>query len=191
LKGFPLDCLSGATVVAVNDAVFKLPWAAAVVSVDSTWIQRRQRDLDWFQGERYFGIESGMEDLVQIPATLLVWKNSQGLTTDPKQLYSPCSSGYAALNLAFLKYARRIVLLGYDYRNPGSHWFGDYAWTTGADDQLYELWAQMYDSTRFQLQRARVEVVNANLESAITAFPKSSLTEVKDELERTHCQASV
>ena len=87
-------------------------------------------------------------------------------------------SGFAALNVAVLKGAKRIVLLGYDYRvsrdrhhyhdgyaqwfDPHNHWAG---------------WAKQFDHIAARLDVLDVRVMNASPDSAITTFPRCTIEE--------------
>ena len=92
-------------------------------------------------------------------------------------IYRGATSGYAALNVAALKRARRIVLLGYDYGLiDGRHHYHDaYPWHHSANDQSMPVWARQFNSAAQACRELGIEVVNASPSSAIDAFPKMSI----------------
>lgn len=174
LSGFNLNVLSKRTVICVNDGVLKLPWAYAVVSADIPWMQEREKEIASFRGHKYL--------VATYPrrhnATWLLKVRGPGLSGLPTEVNLGGSSGYAALNVAFLAGAKTIHLLGYDYYQPGSHWYGRYPWSNSADEKLWQKWAEAYTTTLPQLNAAGVTVYNYSLNSRVTAFPKRSLAEI-------------
>jgi hypothetical protein len=173
LVGFDLTRLEGRTVLVVNDSVRHLPSAQAVFSCDRNWAAHRVDTLLAFSGEKYLavGYETSHPNIRN-----LVRSRAQGLSRDPSAV-CVCSSGYGALNLAFLKGARTIFLLGYDYRDPGKHWHGERGVSPSRAAGL-ALWAHQYETTVVPLREAGVQVWNANPLSAVNAFPKISLSEI-------------
>jgi hypothetical protein len=173
LTGFNLDTLAGRVVVAVNNAVYRYPTAAAVVSVDTTWIESNASILRMtgYQGEMVFGVPEHDNPPDSVDATWLRWKQAGEISLISSTLHSPSTSGYAALNYVLLKRARNIVLLGYDYCRAGEHWWGNYQWSSGSDDALYSIWAAQYNSIVPVIKSLGVNVWNSNPNSRVTAFP--------------------
>ena len=89
---------------------------------------------------------------------------SGGLSDDPKVLHTTGSSGYAAINLAYLKRAKRIYLLGFNY-----------------DRFPFTKWVNGYETMLPQLEAAGVQVVNCNPDSQLPFFRKV----------RWECQSSI
>jgi hypothetical protein len=171
LANFDFGQLVGRIVVAVNNAVYHYRASAAVVSVDNTWIERNASTLAFgFAGEIVLGVPEEQEP-VDLPVTWLRWKQRPGLSLNTEVLQSPSTSGYAAVNYAVLKGAKQIVLLGYDYCQPGEHWYPPYEWQSGADEGLYAIWAKQYNSMLPTLNSLGVEIWNSNPNSQIKAFP--------------------
>ncbi len=115
-------------------------------------------------------------------------KNAKGLSSDPSLIHHGHGSGYSLVNLAYLKGAERIVLLGYDlkYANDynghtqeiGStprHYFGEYPselqhWPkvqvkNGVHVELLDLYRSI-------AKQGLVEILNATPDSAIDCFPR-------------------
>lgn len=198
LQGFDLNRLRGQVTVAVNDAALHAPWATALFSLDRNWIQKRrdpqqvhQTDgtiIDWcgitgFPGEVHLAVADDFDFAQAIPNAnyLLRVRSREGFSAEGDRIFmGGGNSGFGAFNLAFLKQAARVVLLGYDYCSAGVHWHDGYPWTRAGHqyNPLYYRWAKQYTLCIEQLQRAGVKVLNASATSAITAFPKISLSEV-------------
>lgn len=174
--GFDFDRLRGKVVVAVNGAVARLPWATACFSADRTWINNSREMLRGFVGEIYFAIAE-TDPLLQEKVHYLRRSRSTAFSTDPTIVHVPSTSGYGALNLVYLKGAREIILLGYDYCGVG-HWHGMYAWKSSTDQAVWSQWATCYRSTLGQLQAAGIRVINASPDSKIDAFEKCGLEEI-------------
>ena len=86
------------------------------------------------------------------------------------------NSGYAAINLAVLKKARRIYLLGFDMvptAKDKTHWHDGYPWNNGSSIVYYSRWAKLFDTIAKQLPDG-VEVINANENSGIDSFKKTT-----------------
>lgn len=95
-----------------------------------------------------------------------------GLSDDPGALAIHGTSGFAALNVAYLRRAKRIILLGFDLTPGRCHDAHD----CGAEQiSAYRRWAQMFDQALPQLRRAAIHVFNGSRASAITAFPRMSI----------------
>lgn len=181
LKGFDFGRLSGRTVVAVNDAAIHIPSATALFSLDLTWIANRRQLLAEFAGEKYVAVPEDYDfsQAVDGVTYLRRIRIRQGLSyTNHEIAMGGGNSGFGALNLAYLKGAREIFLLGYDLCDSGSHWHLGYAWGSGKHDALYRKWAQQFDMVAWDLAKMGVRVWNASLISAITAFHKVRLEDV-------------
>ena len=90
-----------------------------------------------------------------------LWGYGKGLSNDPEHIKTGCNSGYAALNLAYLKGSQEIHLIGYDM-NP-------------ADNDQYQFWAPLFLDTVEQFKVRGTKVLNHNPSSSIDAFPRVPL----------------
>lgn len=110
---------------------------------------------------------------------ILRHEGQDGLSLNPEGLATGQGSGYQALNLAALAGAATVLLVGYDNR-PGddgrNHFFGEHP---DGSSQAYDVWGKHYRAVAPLLERAGVRVVNCTPNSAIDAFPRSTL---EDEL---------
>lgn len=155
--------------LAVNDAIFLLldssdcdcpTPAPAVFSLDPGWLCRRRDFLSHYQGEKYCAVplETFPEVLGIRGMTYLHLDTDNGLNEDPRTLNAGGNSGYAALNLAYLKKAKKIYLIGYDMYPQ--------------DNDRYEFWMPRFRSMVDQFQQMGIAVLNLNPRSYIDAFPK-------------------
>lgn len=154
------------SIILVNDA-YKLlterqlnTWRVALFSVDPDWVQGHRRLLARHLGETYVAVDgypecSGIDGVVYLNRM-----HEAGLSDDPAYVCTGGNSGYAAINLAYLKGARTIRLVGFDM-HP-------------AENPMFAEWAPMFRSMVYQLRKKDVRVINHNLRSFITAFPKET-----------------
>lgn len=168
-RHFDFSRARGAVLV-VNDAIFLVALqglATAVFSVDSNWVRRRRVFLDSFAGEKYLAVplETFPECGGVRGAAYLRWSHQAGLSDDPGAVCTGGNSGYAAINLAYLKGARVIHLAGFDMED--------------ADDRFRQ-WIPRFRTMLPQLSARGVTVINHNPRSAIDAFPREDLKAMSD-----------
>lgn len=162
-RRFDLDRLSGKTVLAVNDAVDILPGAirpaAAVFSLDNRWIRRRRDFLSRFPGEKFLAVPlETWPDCAGIPgAVYLGWSHQNGLSENPGIIATGGNSGYGAVNVAYLKHAQVIHLVGYDMHPQ--------------DNEQFLHWAPRFRAMLPQFKQRGISVINHNPDSSIDAFP--------------------
>ena len=188
LAGFDFTLLKGKTIVALNDGFLKLPNAAAVISIDPRWINHRRKELALFRGEKYFILPTEYDgrsskiagvDAFHVSGHYLKQLTEYGLSDIADTIHVRGNTGYAAVNVAYLKGARLIYLLGYDFYDHQNHWFGNYSWKSGAQSHTYDVWASDFTTMLPQLDACEVNVVNVGERSKITAFPRISLSAFK------------
>jgi hypothetical protein len=174
LVGFDFASLADiGHVLAVKEAVFDLPFAEACVSIDAKWFRRRTQALTDQPVPLFQAADEAWNGHVIPTATYLRYRRGDGLSDDPAQLAVYGSSGYSALNYAYLRGARRIVLLGFDYRSTdGLHHYARYEWhgATNLNGRYLPTWAAGYRTTQRQLADRGVTVINANPTSALDAY---------------------
>lgn len=174
LRGFDFTRLAGRRVLAVNEALVNLLSVDAVFSLDNNWARHRCSEMSMFRGEKYLAVQEFYWPYVDQSATMLQRIRRPGLSDDPGAVHICGTSGYGALNLAYLKRARQIFLLGFDMAGSG-HWHPEPGW--GGAIPL-EPWAAAFDVAAEQLRTAGVHVVNCSPASTIRAFEKISLEEI-------------
>jgi hypothetical protein len=106
-----------------------------------------------------------------------------GLTTHPDVIHNGRNSTFAAMNLAYLFGARRIVLVGLDMKkgpvthehpNGKQHFFGDHPKSL-SNDLPFELCIEHFGVLAGDLERANVTVFNATIDTALTCFRRATL----------------
>jgi hypothetical protein len=161
---------SSAPAIAINNAYEVAPWAAILYGADLQW-------WEWHDGAREFEgirITTDIKAAARFNLIYMPGDRREGFSLDPARLsYGPerCSnSGYQAINLAILGGARRILLIGYDMRvvNGAAHWFGEHP---NGQRSPYAAFVRGFDTTREQVIRLGVEVVNCTPGSALKAYP--------------------
>jgi len=151
-------------VLVLNDAVYRIPEryhkSVSFFTLDSRWVRRNREFLNSFAGEKYVALplDTFPECAGIKGVTYLQWAHFGGLSDDPAFVCTGGNSGYAAINLAYLKGAQQIQLFGYDM-HPDDH-------------VLYEQWSPRFRSMIPQLKKRGVTVINRNPDSYIDAFPK-------------------
>lgn len=183
LRGFDLGTLRGRSIWAINDADRWSDARSTTFSADRIWIERHKEYLQHNQG--YLDIEG----LYEGGPIILAWDGEppsgypyalwisrhrgNGLAADG---VNASTSGFAALNWAVRCGAKRILLLGYDYRSDGPHrhWYDEEEPPPepGRAVDLWPQWVGAFDEALPELQALGVQVMNGSPESAITAFPK-------------------
>jgi hypothetical protein len=125
----------------------------------------------WLKGGEGF---EGHPQVRQIP-----FSGQVGLEQKSTALRHGSNSGYAAINLAFLFGAEKIILLGYDMKCEGEqrHWHArPDGW--GAEyfnNVLQHEFLPLFDFLIKPLESAGVTVINATPNSALTCWPRMAL----------------
>ncbi len=168
-------CQGRGRVVAINDAYKLAPWADCLYATDAKW-------WHWHKGVPEFaGVKWSMRHgawnghSVKYPDVQLLHNTGpDGISDHPGGLKNGRNSGYAAINLAYLYGANRIVLLGYDMQpvKGRSHFFGEHP--NGQKSPYQQFRARMASIAK-ALKKRGVPVVNCSRNTALTCFPKSDL----------------
>ena len=126
------------------------------------------------------------ESHAPIPGAIYVERRRGGdtLSLEATQVFG-VHTGFSAINVAFLRGARRIALTGYDmaHLHGQTHNHGGYQWTTSRSGRFMHKWAAGMGRAAEQLERAGVEVVNFEAwpgASKVTAFRKMPLDDLGD-----------
>lgn len=173
-----------ARVIVVNTSYERAPWADALYACDDVW-WRWQHEFDkltrkprWHPRRPAFeGLKFAMDKNAARWPGVTVLKNlgPDGLSLDPRGLKHGKNSGYAAIGLAVLLGASRVVLLGYDMqRGPKGeeHWHPNHLQHR---DNPFPQFLRLYGTLVEPLKAAGVEVVNCSRRSALRCFPMSDL----------------
>lgn len=188
LTGFDFRRLEGkGHILGVNQAIFDAPCDAGV-SVDGGFIVKMHDALVDFAREHslYLALsgDHAMSALRFVPGAVYLQTVSKvGLSFDPKQLHRGATSGYAALGVAILKRAKRVVLLGFDYGVLGGrHHYHDVYDNVGlhhrAQDMSWRIWHERYKDAAVECRNHGIEVINASLQSKLPYFPRVDIKDV-------------
>jgi hypothetical protein len=180
LRGFDYERLRGMHVLAVKAAMFNIPWADAGFGLD---IPRYLEWRDMLNAVRTMPVYWAVPKIKQLGppphAPCVRFLRRVDLSDLSDELTVICSggtSGFGALNLAWLKRAKRIVLLGYDYNgDAGSADTRAYMNRREQPTDRWVQWAKNFSKVRRRLDLAGVTVINAAPESRITAFPRMQI----------------
>ncbi len=106
---------------------------------------------------------------------------THGLSDEPGYLREGRNSGYQAIDLACQLGAARIALLGFDCklgRDGRRHHFGDHPRPlSNPRAELLARWVEAYRTLALPLSARRIEVINCSRDTAIDAFPRSTIQE--------------
>lgn len=180
LKGYDIrDLREHGRVVAINDSVRYIE-SDVLFSADANFVRRSYELIQNYEGEE---VVLAVTDVVKpvplphkTPITCVERACGIGWSASRAYLYMRGNSGYSALNLAFVKKAKRIYLLGYDM-SLGTHqqWHSSER-ELGLPKRIknpnyYKGWA---DNFKLVLSHTPpgTEVVNLNSESAVSFFKK-------------------
>jgi hypothetical protein len=164
--------------VVVNDSYRLAPWAAVHVALDEDWWCVHGRHVrETFKGES-FCVEPSVRD--RFGATYLKPVIRDGFSKDWNSPSYGADSGQFAIQLAILKGARRIYLLGYDMGSSPEgkrHWFGDHPKPL-RNSSPYDLFLEKYAKAALWCAENGVEVINCSRVSRLECFPRARLEDV-------------
>ena len=174
-------------VITINDSWRLAPRADALFFTDAQWWHyQTAKNLRTVYGSQSFheliyqgfwvSSARAFEDHPQVHYLHLT--GQRGLETNPEGLRHGSNSGYAAINLAYLYGATKIILLGYDMKVSGmrTHWH-DEPRPAGFGQVLEQTMLPNFDSLVSPLEEAGVEVINATPDSALTCWKYLPLEE--------------
>jgi hypothetical protein len=162
-------------VIAINTTYQRAPWADVLFARDLNWWKgyAKRAGSTWpgFTGERWTTDQLAAE---RFGVTYVRGIHTPGLSERPGVVHLGDDSGYAAIGLAVMFGARRVVLLGYDMqRTDGlAHWHGEHE--HGMRSALkFRRWLLAYGRLAKGLRRAGIEVVNCTRQTALHVFPRA------------------
>ena len=157
LEGFDFSVLDGYTIganksaiVANTDAMFSMDWKFAVEFHDQ---------IVEYGKPFYFAVMTKHETQLKHNAIFLKSSREGSLSSNPKTIIG-LNSGYGALNIAALKGAKKIGLLGFDMKlGTHKHFHGGYPWdrSKGAS---YNAWARRFKFAKTRIDELGLDVTN-------------------------------
>jgi len=175
LRSFNFDSIHGQITLAVNDSFLFLPWVTSLFSVDTTWIKNRKESIERFSGDVCLAVPENF-DMTQGPSNAMYVRRGRtepGFSEDPTTIHiGGGNSGFGAINYAILKGAKKIILLGFDFKVLTDwHWHGNYEWEGSFNSKMYSNWATRLNEQAEYLLNKGIEVLNASPSGALKAFP--------------------
>lgn len=152
--------------IAINNAIMMLPNADICYSGSSRWWNYHGPFIDWYKGERICATGS-----TPYAKTIPSEKTTKGFNLE--QVNRGLHSGFGAINLALLRGAKEIYLLGFDMRGF-SHFFGEHPEAL-QDESSVEEWIQELNEVAPVLDALGVEVINCTPKSMLKCFKKLTL----------------
>jgi len=155
------------------------PGAEYLYACDRKWWEVHLPAVnETFSGERYTQYRDEKEKQFADENGIIALKgiNEKGLGRD--RLHFNSNSGAQAINLAYLKGATQIVLLGYDMQQTGgkAHWFGSHPPTLHNGN--YSAYVQSFTRLAEDLAAEGVDVVNCTRETALHQFRQAELGDI-------------
>jgi hypothetical protein len=164
-------------VIGVNSAYQAAPWIDALFACDLMWWKKHHADVK----KRAPGVETVTQDASahkQFALTTRIRGSARdGLGT--MEIHTGSNGGHAAVNLAYLWGARRILLLGYDMKlgpEGQRHWHADHP-APCIQAQHFSNWIHRFESTARDLKKLGIEVLNCTPGSALPWFPMATIDE--------------
>ena len=181
------DLCDRGRVVLLNDAVMFCK-GDVLFSMDSNWIIRSTFMINTFEGEEVWLVvtkhHKQREYQTKVPVRYLKKMSSRVtiLSTTPDQIYCAGNAGFAILNLALLKGAREVYLLGYDMNRGIHEQWHDSEEMLGLPKRAknlayYARWAQRIDEVSRTFREEGVRIINCNPNSSLTCFEFNSYEE--------------
>lgn len=171
-------------IVAVSDAWRLLPLADILYSCDAEWWNVHE-GVPAFRGEKWSSQGDDKEknddkyDVADKYGLKLVrGRQGVGFSTNPDLIHYGSNSGFQAVNLAVLKGATKIVLVGFDMREVEGkrHFFGDHPAGLRNHGEYRNF------IRAFEQATPPVPIINATPGSALKCFPMMDLRDALADL---------
>jgi hypothetical protein len=150
----------------VTNTTFRLcPWATVLIAHDKKWWEMYGKEVrETFPGHKVTVHPGGRHHGAQVLA-LLKFRTFR-------------NSGAAAISLAALAGAKRVIMIGYDcqHTNGQTHWHGNHPAGLGNAGSVPK-WPEYFRQVALYARRQGCEVINATRQTALTCFPRATLEE--------------
>lgn len=170
-------CKGKGRVYVVNNCFKLAPWADVLYACDGRWWEHYHDEVaKIFKGEKW---------TIDVPAADKYGLNTIGVLNDkvwsehPEAITLGGNSGHQVLNLACIKGAKKIILLGYDMkaRKDGiRHWHGDHV------NALLQTNPVEYLNWRNNFKEAskiiKAKIINCTVDTALDCFTRAELRDV-------------
>jgi hypothetical protein len=188
LTGFDFERLRGAHVLAVKGSIFDIPWADAGFGLDMPRYMEWRDKLANVQARVYWAVPVEQIDKTGPPpshnVTFVRRLDGEAISDDPGEIYGGGTSGFGAVQIAFHKRAKDIVLFGFDYdgayghmahNRPFRHNDQHYLRKRAQSAANWLSWAEHFQQFIPHIVENNIRIINACPGSAIQCFQKMSL----------------
>jgi len=180
-----MEFLHDKHVIGVNIAFMIGDWIDIAFYADKSFFNRYCESLALFPGLKVTCYPHDIEE-DWIKYMIMDKDHPRGISTNPLKLSWNKNAGGAAINLAYHLGASRVFLLGYDmnlYSGSKQHWHNVYNRGPIVEpDRIKKLpfnrHLRYFPNIAHDAKRLGLEIINLNPDSAITQFPKCSLTQL-------------
>lgn len=174
----PEDCeavrAAGLPTIVTNTTFRLCPWADVLMGFDSAWWR------EYGRGKPSDGGPSVEDVFTGDRLTCSMIGNTLGIPTLYQQNWvrGYGNSGTAAISLAVVCGAVKVVLLGYDCQKTGglTHWHGAHPKPLGNAKSM-PAWPRKFAQVAAFAASKKVPVINCSRETALKCFPRSELLE--------------
>ncbi len=172
LRGFDWSFLIGKRCIAINRSFERLPDAVLYFTDRRFWDWHREAIVA-HPGRKITG--ASVKHVCHPTVENWILTGARGLDTTYGQIRHGNNGGYAAINVAYHLGARRMYLLGYDFRydDERSHWHEGHP--TLHRERVFDKMLPHFPFLASELAERGVEVYNVNPDSALRAFPFCTL----------------
>lgn len=160
---------SGAFLIGVNDA-YRIAELDVLYASDHGWIEHHHEKIK--HGKHL--VLTQQHQTSKPPKDDVYWiRGNHGHDMTSKELNFGGNSGFAAVHLASIWNADRILLLGFDMTatNGKRHWFGNHPGVLHREAG-FASWI-----TNFERANCPTPIINCSRESALKCYPRSTITD--------------
>lgn len=162
-------------VIAINTSFRRAPAATMLYACDTKWWDTYYEEVIRTVASQTLLFTQDKPAAQKYELGYIASAPTRGLSRKPGLIHQGMSSGFQAINLAFLAGVRDFVLLGYDCK--GTHWHGDHPTPLKAS-LPHTRWIEHFATLARDLRDEGVRVINCSPDTAIpeSIFPRADLT---------------
>jgi len=160
---------SGAVLFGVNDA-YRIAALDVLYASDYSWLKHHWGS---FEASQTLVVSQVHGETASIDLPIYHVEGRHGWDMSSKTLNFGGNSGFAAVHLASMWGAGRIVLLGFDMKagKEKRHWFGNHPGTLHRQPG-FDSWI-----SNFERANCPTPIINCSRDTALTCFPRSTIQE--------------
>jgi len=176
-----LSAIHDQHIIAVNVAYKIGPWIDVMFFGDTSTWDEEKKNLQFFRGLKVT-CAGGLEKERTVKWMQREPRKKIGIAENPDTLAWNHNSGSAAINLAVHFGVKRIILLGFDMQldaNKNQHWHKQYSSPLSSVERSMAKHLAGFPQMKADLDRLKIEVLNANPDSKIEAFRKLNFKDIR------------